>query len=83
MCYRGHEYLKNAGILFNKSFGMFCDRQAIRQKKEMNYESERSQHDRESDPGHDERCHGDIIKKADPDGRIPKKSGGTGLAMPE
>ena len=62
---------------------MFCDRQAIRQKKEMNYESERSQHDRESDPGHDERCHGDIIKKADPDGRIPKKSGGTGLAMPE
>ena len=49
----------------------------------MNYEPERNQHDRESDPRHDEGCHGDIIKKADPDGRIPEKSGGTGLAMPE
>ena len=49
----------------------------------MNYEPERSQHDRESDPGHDEGCDGDILKEADPDGRIPEKSGGTGLEMSE
>ena len=41
----------------------------------MKHEPKRSQHDRESDQGYDERCHGDIFKKADPDRRIPKESG--------
>ena len=27
----------------------------------------------ESDPGHDEGCDGDILKEADPDGRVPGK----------
>lgn len=49
----------------------------------MKHEPKRSQHDRESDQGYDERCHGDIFKKADPDRRIPKESGGTGIAVPE